>query len=125
MTGATLIITSKQMRRARALVKWNLHDLANQTHIPFPQLEQFENGRIRLTKAENDEVISVFERHSVAFDKNGGATLIGKSTKDHELFYASKEFKTYNLDITLTIPVVASSESEGEDADSPEVNKKA
>lgn len=123
MSSAALIITGKQLRRARALVKWNLHDLANRTHIPFQQLERFEHGRMRLTKPENDEVISVFERHSVEFDKNGGVTLLGKTAAEHEFFYTSKEFKNYNLDIEPTMPVVTSPESEGENADNPEATK--
>jgi hypothetical protein len=123
MSSTALIITGKQMRRARALVKWNLHDLANRTHISFQQLERFEHGRMRLTKPENDEVIRVFDRHSVAFDKNGGVTLFDKTAAEHEFFYTSTEFKTYNLDIEPTMPVVASPEPEGEEADSPEVKK--
>lgn len=124
MSSGALIITSKQLRRARALLKWNLHDLANRTHIAFQQLERFEHGRMRLTKPENDEVISVFERHSVEFDKNGGVTLFDKTAAEHEFFYASKEFKTYNLDIDPTMPVITTPESEQEGEASPEQKEK-
>lgn len=124
MTGAALIITSKQLRRARALLKWNLHDLANRTHIAFQQLERFEHGRIRLTKPENDDIISVFDRHSVGFDKNGGVTLFDKTASEHEFFHTSKEFKTYNLDIDPTMPVITTPESEQEGEAAPEQKDK-
>ena len=124
MSSGALIITSKQLRRARALLKWNLHDLANRTHIAFQQLERFEHGRMRLTKPENDEVISVFERHSVEFDKNGGVTLFDKTAAEHEFFYTSKEFKNYNLDIEPTLPVADEPESNQEGVAAPEQKDK-
>lgn len=65
------IISTKQCKRARALLKWNPLDLASRTRIPIRHLEKFERNQTRLTKPENDEIVKVFERYGIEFLPDG------------------------------------------------------
>lgn len=90
------IISTKQCKRARAVLKWNPTDLASRTHIPVRHLEKFERNQVRLTKPENDEVVKVFERHGVEFLADGDVTYSGNLKEDYH--YSDKEFKHYDMD---------------------------
>lgn len=89
------IISSKQCKRARALLKWNPLDLASRTRIPVRHLEKFERNQVRLTKPENDEVVEIFEMNSIRFLGDGEVILHGD--KQGEYHHTDKEFKHYDL----------------------------
>jgi hypothetical protein len=98
MSGGKLrVISTKQCKRARALLKWNPNDLASRTRIPLRHLEKFERNQVRLTKPENDEVVKVFERHNVEFMPDGNVLLHG-SALEGDYHNTSKEFKHFDLD---------------------------
>ncbi len=90
------IISTKQCKRARAVLKWNPTDLASRTHIPVRHLEKFERNQVRLTKPENDEVVKIFERHGVEFLASGDVAYSGNLKEDYH--NSEQEFKHYNLD---------------------------
>jgi hypothetical protein len=95
-SGKVRIISTKQCKRARALLKWNPTDLASRTHIPVRHLEKFERNQVRLTKPENDEVVKVFERHGIEFLSDGDAIFHGTYESDYH--HSDKEFKHYDLE---------------------------
>ena len=89
-------ITSTQCKRARALLKWNTLDLASRTRIPVRHLEKFERSQVRLTKPENDEVVTVLERHNIEFLADGQVLLHG-GAMDGDYHHTGKDFKHYDL----------------------------
>lgn len=95
-----LLISAKQCKRARALLKWNPLDLASRTRIPVSHLEKFERSQVRLTKPENDEVVKVFERNKIEFLRDGDVGLHsgGSHSGDGEYHQSTREFKHYTLE---------------------------
>ncbi|MFZ4124542.1 MAG: hypothetical protein ACOYJ2_00530 [Rickettsiales bacterium] len=95
--GKSRIISTKQCKRARALLKWNPLDLASRTRIPIRHLEKFERNQARLTKPENDDIVKVFERHGIEFLPDGDVAY-HSSTLEFDTHETGKEFKHYDLD---------------------------
>lgn len=60
-------ITGKQSRAARALLKWNLHDLASRTRVLAKRIDSFEKAMCHLHKGEHDEVVRVFVEAGIEF----------------------------------------------------------
>lgn len=71
-------ITAKQCKKARSLLKWNIHDVVGKTNLSPVRLERFERGTIRLTRPENDELYKLFTKFGLVF------------TQDFEVFLAEK-----------------------------------
>lgn len=71
MAARASIISPQQCKRARAMLKWNIQDLASHTTIPLKQIEKFERNQIRLTKPENDEVLSTFTKQNLILLNTG------------------------------------------------------
>lgn len=111
-------ISSTQCKRARALLKWNSLDLASRTRIPVRHLEKFERNQVRLTKPENDEVVTVLERHNIEFTSENEVLLHGGGV-DNEYHFSGKEFKHYDLNKDQTTSV------EDAEAEQRELEKKA
>ncbi|MBN8542671.1 MAG: hypothetical protein J0M34_00210 [Alphaproteobacteria bacterium] len=95
--GKIRLISTKQCKRARALLKWNPLDLASRTRIPIRHLEKFERNQARLTKPENDEIVKVFDRHGIEFLPDG-EVILHAGISEFDTHETTKEFKHYNLD---------------------------
>ncbi|MFN7401703.1 MAG: hypothetical protein ACK5R4_05150 [Alphaproteobacteria bacterium] len=106
MNAATPVIqlSSSQCRRARALLKWNLSDLASRVHVSMRTLQKFEHNVGRLIKSENDALFVLFSRHGIDFASDGVVTLHG-SANDQDFFFTGKEHKAYNLELDPLTPV--------------------
>ena len=63
------MITSNQIRMARALLKWTVDDLSNRTNIPWARIQFLEKEEIFLdSHKEKVEIIKeVFEKEGVVF----------------------------------------------------------
>ena len=63
------MITSNQIRMARALLKWTVDDLSNRTNIPWARIQFLEKAEILLdSHREKVEIIKkVFEKEGVVF----------------------------------------------------------
>lgn len=62
-------LTGKQCRQARALLKWNLYDLANHLNGINPRrIESFERGMVHVAEWENDEMVNAFRDQGVLFN---------------------------------------------------------
>jgi hypothetical protein len=101
---SVLRLSSGQCRRARALLKWNLNDLASRTHVPLRTLQKFEHNLTRLIKSENEALFFLFSRHGVEFASDGVVTLHGSAT-DQDFFYTGKEYKTFDLEVDPLTPI--------------------
>jgi hypothetical protein len=99
--SASKLISTKQCKRARALLKWNLLDLASRTRIPVKHLEKFERSQVRLTKPENDDVVKVFERHKIEFLGDGDVAYHG-GAMESDYHHSDKDFKHYDLNKNAT-----------------------
>lgn len=61
-------ITGKQCMRARALLKWNIHDLVNRVKGMVPKrVDSFEHGSVHLMEWENDELVRAFKKRGIHF----------------------------------------------------------
>jgi hypothetical protein len=104
-TPASVIqLSSNQCRRARALLKWNLNDLASRTHVPLRTLQKFEHNVARLIKTENEALFTLFSRHGIEFATDGVVKLLGNAS-DYDFFHTGKEYKSYNLEMDPIAPV--------------------
>ena len=63
------MITSNQIRMARALLKWTVDDLSNRTNIPWARIQFLEKAEILLdSHREKVEIIQkVLEKKGVVF----------------------------------------------------------
>ena len=63
------MITSNQIRMARALLKWTVDDLSNRTNIPWARIQFLEKAEILLdSHREKVKIIKkVFEKEGVVF----------------------------------------------------------
>lgn len=66
----TTQITSNQCRKARSLLKWNIHDVVSKCNVSPPRLERFERASIRLTRPENEELVKLFIKHGIQFTED-------------------------------------------------------
>lgn len=75
-------LNGKQSQKARALLKWNLYDLASRTRILHSRLASFEKGHYHLHQGENDELVKVFKKAGIEFGDNNEVRLILFNTKN-------------------------------------------
>ena len=63
------MITSNQIRMARALLKWTVDDLSNRTNIPWARIQFLEKAEILLdSHRDKVEIIKkVFEKEGIVF----------------------------------------------------------
>jgi hypothetical protein len=53
---------------SRALLKWNLYDLANRVKgLPPKRIDSFEHGTVHLMEWENDELVTAFKKAGILF----------------------------------------------------------
>ncbi len=74
-------ITARQSKQARALLKWNISDLASRTNVLPDRLERYERQSIRLTLPENKELKAVYEKEGIVFGENLDVTLKKQENK--------------------------------------------
>ena len=75
-------LTGKQSRTARALLKWNLHDLAARVHTGAKRIENFENGIVHLQKFENEELVETYTKAGIEFRGDFEVVLKGKRREE-------------------------------------------
>jgi hypothetical protein len=64
-------LTGRQSTASRALLKWNLHDLANRVKGMQPKrIDSFEHGTVHLMPWENDELVTAFRKAGIRFKEN-------------------------------------------------------
>ena len=61
------LITAKQCRASRSLLKWNLQDLASRCNIPAKRIDCFEKAIVHLYQNENLEIMDIFKKEGVEF----------------------------------------------------------
>jgi len=71
----TLQLTSKQCRRARGLLHWNLQDITSRCSITRVRLEQFERGDVPLIRTENEILYKLFQKHGIIINTRGEVLL--------------------------------------------------
>lgn len=64
-------LTSEACRAARALLKWKLADLSEQTGLSIETLTQFENGRA-MRKNNRDKITAAFAAYGVEITNGTG-----------------------------------------------------
>lgn len=64
-------LTSEACRAARALLKWKLTDLSEQTGLSIETLTQFEHGRA-MRKSNRDKILAAFTAANIEIS-NGDA----------------------------------------------------
>ena len=72
-------ITPKQSMRARSLLKWNIYDLANRTHVQPGQIDRFEKGLSRLMRPDNDTIVKAYKKEGIIFLENMEVRLVDPS----------------------------------------------
>ena len=77
-------ITSRQCRTARSLLKWNIHDLAARTRVPFRTIDLFEKNLKRIQRHESEELINVFTQSGVIFQSDFEVYLKDEKSKDED-----------------------------------------
>ena len=61
------LITPKQCRASRSLLKWNIQDLTARTGIPTKRIDSFEKGIVHLYQNENLEIMETLKKEGVEF----------------------------------------------------------
>lgn len=61
------LLTAKQCRASRSLLKWNLQDLAARCNIPAKRIDSFEKGILHLYQNENVEIMNILKKQGVEF----------------------------------------------------------
>lgn len=111
-------ISSTQCKRARAMLKWNPTDLASRTRIQVKRIEMFERNQVRITKPENDEIVSAFHKFHIDF-RADGEVIFSAGTPSHSGADTRKaETKTFTVTLAdgiTQVPIVPKSDW-GEDA---------
>lgn len=72
---STKQINAKQSRKARSLLKWNVHDVISKCAIRVQRFDNFERGSIRLTRPENDELVKLYSDQGIRFTGNHDVVL--------------------------------------------------
>lgn len=68
-------LTSKQCRRARGLLHWNLQDITSRCSVTRVRLEQFERGDVPLIRPENEMLFKLFQKHGILINTRGEVLL--------------------------------------------------
>lgn len=69
-------LTGKQCKQARALLKWNVYDLASRVNGINPRrIESYERGMVHMAEWENDEMVSAFRKEGIQFNAEMDVTL--------------------------------------------------
>lgn len=72
------VITAKQSRQARSLLKWNVQDVVNKCALQMRRIDHFERGIVRLSRTENDALVKVYIDNGIAFTRDYDVRLIKK-----------------------------------------------
>jgi predicted transcriptional regulator len=69
-----MMITSEQVRAARALLRWEQKDLERESKISIPSIKRLEGirGPLAAQARTVDAIVAAFERHGIEFT-NGDA----------------------------------------------------
>jgi hypothetical protein len=83
-------ITSKQCKGARALLKWNIYDLAQRLkNIPPRRIESFEKDKVHILDWENKELVTAFRKAGIIFKMDVDVSLrtdeVAKDESDDKL----------------------------------------
>jgi len=69
-------LTGKQCKQARALLKWNVYDLASRVNGINPKrIESYERGMVHMAEWENDEMVTAFRKEGIQFNAELDVTL--------------------------------------------------
>lgn len=69
-------LTGKQCKQARALLKWNVYDLASRVNGINPRrIESYERGMVHIVEWENDEMVTAFRKEGIHFSAELDVTL--------------------------------------------------
>ncbi len=69
-------LTGKQCKQARALLKWNVYDLASRVNGINPKrIESYERGMVHTAEWENDEMVTAFRKEGIQFNAEMDVTL--------------------------------------------------
>jgi len=77
-------ITGRQAKSARALLKWNLPDLATKTRVRPERISAFENGLLQLFRWELDELIKIYQDEGIQFRNDFSVILDRSKAKDSQ-----------------------------------------
>lgn len=68
------MVTSEQVRAARALIRWEQRDLAEASGVSLPSIRRLETQRGPLAAQPRTvaAIVTAFERAGVTFDLNAG-----------------------------------------------------
>ncbi len=91
-----LQVSSKQCKRARSLLHWNIQDISSRCNITRVRLEQFERGDVPLTRIESDLLLKVFTKNGVIINAHGDVLLREDAKKD-ETEAAAEETHVYGV----------------------------
>lgn len=89
-------VSSKQCKRARSLLHWNIQDISSRCNITRVRLEQFERGDVPLTRIESDLLLKVFTKNGVIINAHGDVLLREDAKKD-ETEAAAEETHVYGV----------------------------
>lgn len=78
-----MTITPKQCKKARSLLKWNIHDVVGKCNLSPVRLERFERASIRLSRPENDELYKLFTKFGLVFTLDF-EVILAEKVEDHE-----------------------------------------
>lgn len=90
-------ISSKQCKRARSLLHWNIQDISSRCNISRVRLEQFERGDVPLTRIESDLLFKVFTKNGIMINAHGDV-LMREDAKKEETDLATQETHVYGID---------------------------
>ncbi len=90
------LMTGKQCRKARNLLRWNQRDLSARSRVPVKRLDNFEKGYFRLYKSEHDDVMKVFKREGVIFKDNFEVVLSDDDRPKRKQYYQDAGYEDTN-----------------------------
>jgi hypothetical protein len=100
-----MLITGRQCKSARALLKWNLRELEFRSTIRARVLEPFEKGTKTLLPSQREQLFKIFTDEGVVFTEHGEIRLEdtskikGKSHASHQKAGGSMQQETHYVDI--------------------------
>jgi len=74
-------ITGRQSKSARALLKWNIPDLATRCKLRSARVTSFENGLLQLQGWEMQELMDAYKGHGIIFSSDLSVHLQSKNAK--------------------------------------------
>lgn len=124
-------LTGKQCKQARALLKWNVYDLASRVNGINPRrIESYERGMVHMAEWENDEMVTAFRKEGIQFNAELDVSLVvaDKSTTSLRIG-GTGEGARIHLDADQSIVedttqqhTPLSSEEQGEDRNASQAN---